>query len=1091
MSVHGPRALAGALLGTFLLALPLASQVTTATLAGIVRGPGGTPVAEATVRAVHVPSGSAYGTTTRGDGSFRILNMRVGGPYRVTVRAIGYAPETQDDISLALGTTTDLAFLLRQQTVTLQTVVVSAGPADLGSSRTGAATRVTREAIAQLPTINRNMNDFARTSPFFSGNSTNSMSFAGVSNRLNNITIDGSFFNNSFGLQGQPGARTGVAAISPEAIDQLQVNIAPYDVRQGNFVGAGVNAVTRSGTNSYAGSVYRIQRDQGLVGTRAGAVPFNPGTFDFGLWGGWASGPIVKDRLFFFANVEDDLLGQPGTIFRANAGGEPVSGNTTRVLASDLQQLSGFLAQNFRYQTGPAGGYEFGTPSRRLLAKLDANLGERHKASLRYTQLDSRTDVTVSSSNALGFAAGRGGNPLDFLSFQNSNYAIGENIRSIVGEWNAQLTDRLSNNLIVGYTTNDESRDFANRTAFPFVDILQQNTAYTSFGLEPFTPLNQLRYNTLQLQNNLTLALGRHELTAGIAGQRYRSENVFFPGSQSVYVYNSLQDFYTDANDYLANPNRTTSPVSLARFQLRYNNVPGLSEPLQPLDVFYGGAYLQDDFRPFDNLRLTIGVRADVPVFRNTGYTNPQANTLTFRDPAGNPAQFRTEKLPDANVLWSPRVGVNWDVTGTRRTVLRGGTGLFTGPPSYVWISNQIGQNGILTGFIQQDNTRAFPFNPNPTHYAPANVTGAPAASYELNFTDPDFRFPQVWRSNVAIDQRLPLGFVGTAEFLYSRDVNGVAYFNANLPAPTAAYAGPDQRPRYTVQRVNPNITGAFVLTNQNVGYNWNWAVSLQRNFVNGLFVTGGYRYGVARNTFEPTSIAAGSWNSNPMPRDPNNPPVGFSGFSPGRRVFGALSFRREYFRVGATTLSLFVDGATQGNGSYTFANDANGDGGANDLLYVPRGIEEMRFQDFTLNNVTYTAAQQAAAWEAYIAQDPYLRRRRGQYAERGAAFLPMVIRADAALAQDIFTTVMGKRHSLQVRLDVFNVGNLLNRDWGVGDRFVNTQPLTNASLDPATGELQYRLRVVNGQLMTTTFQKTANLLDVYRMQLTFRYNFQ
>jgi hypothetical protein len=1081
--------LARTLLVACLALVPAAASaqgVTTSSIAGTVTG-SGAGLASATVRAVHLPSGTAYSTTTRPDGRYTIPGMRIGGPYQVVARAIGFAPATRDSIYLNLGVGADVSIELKAAAVQIQELVVTE-TSDLSSTRTGASTTISREALDRLPTIGRTITDFTRLTPQASGSS-----FAGQDTRYNNITVDGSYFNNSFGLGSQPGARTGVSPLPIDAIDQIQVNIAPYDVRQGNFVGAGVNAVTRSGTNEFSGSFYRIQRDQGLVGTTAGPNTFNPGSFKYGLWGGRIGGPIIKDKLFFFASVEDDKQTSPGTTFQANTGGQPVAGNTTRVLASDLQGLSDYLAKNFGYQTGPFSGYNFSVPSRRYLGKLDFNLDDRNKFSLRYTQLNSSSDQLISGSASLG--NGRRQTATDFLSFQNSNYAILENIKSLVGEWNSQVGSHSSNDLIIGYTTNDESRDYAKRTIFPFVDILQSGSTYTSFGLEPFTPANQLRYKTLQLQDNFTIYGDKHDITFGVTGQKYNSTNVFYPGSQSAYVYNSLADFYADANDYLANPNRTTSPVTLNRFQVRYNNIPGQTQPVQPLEVYYTGAYVQDEWRIAKGLKITGGIRFDIPFFTNTAFANPQADALTFRDETGAAAKYSTGKLPGANVLFSPRFGFNWDVSGDRSTVVRGGSGIFTGSPPYVWISNQIGQNGVITGFNEVTNTTAFPFNPNPDKYKPAAsaITGAPAATYEVDYTAQNYKFPQLWRSNIAIDQRLPWGIVGTGEFLYSKDVNGAYYINANLVAPTATGAGPDTRPIYpggAADRINANITGAYVLKNQSVGYSYNAAASLEKAFDNGFFAKVAYSYGVARNTVDPGSIASGTWTGNAISGDPNNPGRGYSQFSPGKRAFVALSYRREYFKHAATTISVFLDGSTQGNASYAFAGDANRDGATNnDLIYIPKDQSEMRFQQYTVGTTTYTAAQQSQAWDAFIAQDPYLSKRRGQYAERNGFFLPMVWRADVSLVQDLFQNLGGKRNTLQARVDILNATNLINSNWGVGDRLVTTQPLTNPSLN-ASGEIQYRLRAVNGQLINTTFQKSANLADVYRVQLSFRYNF-
>jgi hypothetical protein len=1091
---------AGTVLGYLALALGLtagmaasvaAQGVTTSSIQAIVRNNAGGPVAGARVIAVHLPSGTSYSTTTRADGRATMPGMRIGGPYRVSVAAIGFESQTADDVFLTLGVAGDLSFVMREAVVALEEILVTGAPDPVFSTdRTGAATSITRENLATLPTVTGRIEDFTRLTPQVRG-----ASFAGQDNRLNNITVDGSYFNNSFGLGGQPGDRTGVAPISIEAIEQVQINVAPYDVRQGNFVGAGVNTVTRSGTNEYRGSLYYGFRDKSLTGKEAGDNPFDPGEFKFTKLGASLGGPIIRDKLFFFASYEGDNLTEPGTTFLANAGGEQPGGSITRVLKSDLDGLSTFLQSNFGYATGPYQGYDHKTPATRILAKLDFNLNDRNKISVRYNHLDSDTDVLSSNSSSLGFGNRR--TNTNALNFQNSNYQILENIRSIVGEWNSVLGANLANNLIVGYTFQDESRasrgDF-----FPMVDILEGGLTYTTFGFEPFTPNNELRYKTWQLQNNFTIYGSKHDLTFGLSLERYESENVFFPGSQSAYVYNSLEDFYTDANDFLANPSRTTSPVNLRRFQVRWSNIPGLEKPIQPLEVTYAGIYVQDEFRASNQLKLTFGLRLDRPQFGETGFTNPQANGLTFRDELGQALQFRTEQLPDANILFSPRIGFNWDPTSERRTQVRGGTGVFTGRPAYVWISNQIGANGILTGFERLDNTAARPFHPDPNHYKPTDVTGAPASSYELAFTDPEFRFPQTWRTNIAVDKRLPWDLVGTAEFVYSKDLNGIDYINGNLLAPNATFTGADDRPRWIGgNRINANIDNAIILRNQNESSSWIASASLERNFGN-LFAKAAYSYGEARSIANPGSIAFGSWNNNPHSGNPNAPGLGYSFNSPGHRVFLALSYQKDFFSFGTTSISLFWNRQTIGNTSYTFSGDANGDGGfSNDLLYIPRDQGEMNFQTYTLNAsgsnpaVTFTAAEQAAAWDAYIAQDSYLSAHRGEYVERGAVFLPMVTRADLSLSQDIGREFGGRPNRFAIRLDILNVGNLISGGkWGVSQRMVTNQPLTNPSAD-AQGQLQYRLRSINRELLRPqTFEPTAGLGDVYRIQLGLRYTF-
>ncbi len=1079
------------------------AQVTTGSIRGIVTDTEGNAVTGARVTAVHTPSGTPYVGVTRADGRFQIPGMRVGGPYAVAVQMIGFARQSRDDIMVTLGAAADLEFRLSAVATTLQAVTVTSEGGELSSTRTGAATTVRREALEQLPSISRRLSDFTRLTPQASGSS-----FAGQDNRLNNITVDGAYFNNSFGLGGQPGDRTGVSPISLDAIEAVQVSIAPYDVRQSGFVGAAVNTVTRSGTNEFQGSIYMNKRDEGYVGRDAGTGKFNPGTFTFDQVGFRLGGPILKNKLFFFVSYETDENTSPATNFVANTGGQTVGGNITRVLASDLDALRTYLTNSFNYDPGIYQGYPSATPSKRLTARFDYAFSDRNKFSLRYSTLESDTDVLLSNSSSLGFGTRRSN--LNGLNFIGSNYTIMENINSLIAEWNSLIGDRMSNQMIIGYTEQDESRGSVG-TLFPMVDILQTSTVYTTFGSEPFTPNNELRYNTFQFQNNFTIHAMTHALTFGVSVEKYESENVFFPGSQSAYVYNSLADFYTDANAFLtacgtnqatwSTCSRPSSPVTLRRFQVRWSNIAGQTKPVQPLEVTFSGFYAQDEWKPRSDLTLTYGLRIDMASFGNTGFVNAAANAMTFRDENGDNVQYRTDKLPDATPLISPRLGVNWDVSGNGRTQVRGGTGLFTGKPAYVWISNQIGNNGVLTGFEQQDNTTARPWHPDPNHYKPnpATLTNppTPASSYELNFTDKNFKFPQVWRTNVAIDHRFENGWLATMEYIWGQDVNGVYYINANLPAADAAFTGVDPRPRWVsdkcptvtgtqTNRINCSVTSAVVLKNQNVGRTYDAAISLERSFRNGFFAKGAMAYGTSENTVVPGSIAFGSWNNNQHAGDPNNPGLGSSNNVLGVRSFLVLSHTRDWFGWGNTSASIFIENRNTGNASYTYGGDLNGDGGtSNDLIYVPRDMNEMNFAPIT----GFTSLQQAAAWEAYIAQDPHLRTRRGQYAERGGVIMPQVTRADVSISQDISRLVAGQRNTLQVRLDILNFTNMINSDWGLSKSMVTTSPLIPAT-PLADGRARHTMRVVNGQLVSKTFQKNAGQFDVWQMQLGLRYTF-
>jgi len=1111
----------GAMAATALVAvtgtsLVNAQGVTTGAIVGVVADSQGAVVPGATVTAVHGPSGTVYEGVTQADGRFLLSGVRVGGPYKVSARLTGFNTEIKDAVIVTLGVSTDLDFKLKVAAIAEEVTVIAKTDPVFSTSHTGAATAVLREELASLPTVSGRINDITRLSPQYGGSGT----FGGQDNRMNNITVDGSYFNNSFGLGGQPGDRTNVAPISLEAIEQVQVSVAPYDVRQGNFVGAGVNTVTRSGANTFTGSVYTRYRNESYVGKESAGQVFNPGTFKTTDTGEYVGGPIYRNKLFFFESFEAQSDTRPLNTFTSNPGGAAATGNTTRVLASDLNTLSSFLSTNFKYTTGPFDAISKDTPGKPFLVKADYNLNNKNKITFRYNQLYSSTGVNLSGSSSLGNPSGRGTFSTNFLNFQNSDYSILENIKSGIGEWNSAISNTLTNNFLAGYTTQDESRGELPTQLFPFVDILDNaGVAYTSFGSEPFTPNNELRYHTFQAQDSVTKFTRNSTWVFGAAIEKYHSENVFFPGKQSAYVYNNLNDFYTDANGFLANANRTVSPVSLRRFQVRYMNIPGLDKPTQPLDVWYTSAYGQDEWRPKSNLTVTAGIRMDVAKFGATGFDNPAVDALTFRDQSGNPIQYNTGALPKATPLWSPRVGFNWDVLSNGTTQVRGGTGVFTGKPAYVWISNQIGNTGMLTGLVQVDNTTAFPFNSNPDKYKPATITGAPSASVDLAVTDNNFKFPQTWRTNLAVDRRLPWGLVGTAEYIYNRDVNGMAYINANLPAAQSAFAGIDSRPRWVgttcaaagqvgpcVNRINNavgnQIIENIVLQNQGIGRSWNIATSVSKNLSHGFAFKGGYSYGESRNTIDPGSIASGSYLNNAVVVDPNNPVLALSTNSPSYRVFFAPSYTHQYFGFGATTVAAFfearpnittISSVLSPNTSYIFSADANGDSAANDLIYVPKDQSEMNFRSLTTGGKTFTAADQAAAFDAYINQDPYLKGRRGQYAERNALFMPNVNRVDLSIMQDIFHSIGGAKHTGQIRLDITNFGNLLNHNWGVGQTVVNNKILQSPTAD-AQGRLSYTLATVSTAsgpaLISNTFQSTATIFDVYVMMVSFRYGF-
>lgn len=1077
------------------------AQVTTSELVGrVVDGSGG-PVAGATVEAKHVPSGTVYNTVSNENGRYNIANMRVGGPYTVKVSGAGFNEQTREGIMLALGTAGTANFDM--STAITGEVTVTADDV-FSELKTGSSSNVSNTVVTTLPTISRRVNDFAKLSPHYSGGSFGG-SVAGADNRMNNMTVDGSYLNNSFGLSGQAGERTNVSPISLDAIQEFSISVSPYEVRQGNFVGAGINTVTKSGTNKYSGSAYYNWNNQNYIGTKAGDLTFNRGTSKYKLWGLTFGGPLPffnfgehdkgdpyfisgKDKLFFFGSYEEENTTRPGhNVVACTTGATCQTSSVSRVLQSDLDQLRSFLSNNFGYETGEYQNYGFTIPAKKFLFKTDYNINDSNRLTLRYMQLDSESPTLISSSSSAG--RGRGSTGANFLSFENSNYSIIENIRSFVGEWNTSFGSGAANSLLVGYTTQDESRPQKTKL-FPLVDIYQGGTSYTSFGFEPFTPQNTLKYNSLQIQDNVTFFRGSHTISGGVSFEKYHSMNIFFGQSQSVYTYNSLADFYTDANAYLNGTGPTGVPVS--RFQVRYLNQPGITEPVQPLDVIYVGFYGQDQWRIHDKFTLTYGLRADVPFFGDTGFANSYVDSISFRDGL----KLSTKDLPEANVVWSPRVGFNWSPVS--RLQVRGGTGFFSARPPYVWISNQVGNNGVLTGLISQDNTTAYPFNPDPRAYVPATVTGAPVVGQQsLNFAVPDYKFPQIWRSSISADYKLFWGIIGGAEYINTRERNGTAYMNANLANPNANFAGPDARPYWTPTgaRVNAGVVEAFTIFNQNIGRSYNLAFTLEKPTSNGLYFKGGYAFGSAKNAVDAGSTAFTSFANNQIIGDPNKPELGYSNNRSGNRVFAAASYHIDYFKFGGTTVSAFWESQNQSVASYRYSNDMNTDGYSNDLMYIPRDASETIF----VQQGVFTPAQQSAAWEAFIAQDAYLSSRRGEYAYRNGVLYPMKHNLDFSVTQEVHFNFWKARHRFQFRADILNFGNLLNKNWG-GGTFVNApftsssgsnfiQPLAYAGRN-AQNQPTFRMNLINGQLPTTTYSARSSLADVYRIQLGVKYSF-
>lgn len=1094
------------------------AQVTTSTISGLVSDKSGEPLIGATVVAVHTPTNTRYGTATKATGRYTLPAVRVGGPYTVTVSYTGYESVSQEGIYASLGTAANVDFNMETSGTTLDEVTVVARKNDIFSTdRTGAATTFDRQQLATIPTTGaRSINSITKYNP-----NGNGSSFGGQDSRMNNFTIDGSVFNNGFGLgtDAQAGGRTGSTAISLDAIEELQVNVAPFDVRQSGFVGTGMNAVTRSGKNEFFGTVFgnfRKSDDSGIFnGTKIGDVKPTIGAFDEKVFGASIGGPIIKNKLFFFANYERQRQTTPATTWVADGSPLDAGGsNVTRVLASDLDALSAYLFDKYRYETGPYENYDNKTESDKFLVRLDFNVNDKNKLTLRYTHHNSLSDQLVSNSNSAGFGNRR--TLQSAMSYQNSGYLIGDNTRSFVAELNTQVNNSISNTFSAGYDFQDEDRQYKG-ALFPTVDILKDNATYISFGFDPFTPDNKLSYGTLHFTDNVSIYKNKHTITLGANFEGYKSDNLFFPASNGVYVFDSLAQFYAASEFGLNNPNVDTSAIKYNRFQYRYSALPGAAEPLQTMKVNRFDLYAQDEYQVNKRIKLTYGLRAGIIVFDNTGLSNATVDGQNYVDENGNLGyKVQTGALPDPKILWEPRVGLNWDVFGNKKTQVRGGTGIFTGRPPYVWVSNTIGNNGVLTGFIDNPGNKTLQnkFTPQTSIFIP-DVPTLPS-TFDIAATDNSYKFPQVWKTNLGIDQKLPYGLIGSLEFMYNRNVNAVRYFDANLEPANRNFTGPDTRPRFPASgltsgqsnavRINDNVSRAAVMTTTNEG--WYGAATLKIEYPNkkGLYGMFAHTVSQAKDLMSAGSIASGSWTGVRTVRGNNSLDLSFADQDAPGRTVGLLGYRFEYGGDfgGATAITLGYVGERRGfNGnisssrfSYYIAGDMNGDGVSNnDLLFVPNNANELTFAPITSGATTlFTADQQKEAFEAFIEQDEYLSTRRGQYSERNGVLFPVLHRFDLSVTQEFSIKVGGKRNTIQLRADILNAANLINNEWGLGNNFVTDRPLTFAGVD-ANGVPSYRMatqKLADGStvLLRDSFVKSKTQFDTWVAQFGIRYNF-
>jgi hypothetical protein len=1000
------------------------AQVTTSSMSGVVKDDKGQPLVGATVILRNASTGARFTVTTRTGGIFDINNLPPGGPYSVKVSYVGFTDFNREDINIPLGEKFDLQTTLSPANTELQVVTVSAARRG-ATEKTGASTNISNRMVQNIPNITRNLTNLTRVTP-----QQNDNGFAGMNKRYNNITIDGSLFNNNFGRSGDgmiPGGA--VSAISVDAVDQVQVNIAPYDVRQAGFIGAGINAVTRRGTNNWYGTAYAYYRNQNFTGKKVLGTEIDNPNRSNKTFGGSIGGPIIKDKLFFFVNYEMEERTQPGQTFVAKNSPSDAGPNVTAVLKSDLDQLRDHLMKTYKYDPGIYQGYDFKTENQKFLARIDWNITSKHRISLRYSQSNTDDDDQINSTSVTGVSANRinnsrRGGTTGGMAYNGSNFKNNVKIWSGVAEVNSNFSNIISNQLIASYTDNQLKR-VPNSTA-AFVDIMRDpNNVYISFGTDLFSYRNEISDKALNIADNVTINLGKHTITAGVSYEYLKFANSFTSaGGPSYYRYNSLSDFLSNA--------------APAVFAVAYdpNNRLGIKVPEATFAQW--GFYAQDAWTVSSKFKLTYGVRFDKPSYPYDPPRNPALEALTFKDPDANNEQFDVSKWPDAKVLISPRVGFSYDVDGDKQTIVRGGTGLFTGRIPFIWLVNQVGDNGVIRA-IYQASSGDLPsrkYDPDRTAYIPENPppvgTSIPNNS-SFSAIAKDFKMPQVWRSNLAIDKKFANNYTFTLEALYTKFVNNAYFRNANLGAQTGTVPLPIPRPLFA-SRLNAPVTQMIVLDNTNKGYSLALTAGVQKSFSKNWEAGIAYTYTLAQEAAIGSSDQSGSgWSTNNISVNPNVPELGQSNYAVPHRIVAHGSYRFEYNQKKlATTIGFFYAAQPQERYTYRYGADINGDGQSNDMLYIPKDPSEITFVDnFRAGGKKYTPKQQSDAFFAFIENDKYLRKHKGQVIEKYGALLPWNHSLDLRVMQDVVFRTGTKKHTVQFSVDVINLLNLINSDWG------------------------------------------------------------
>jgi hypothetical protein len=1061
-----------------LLAAPflMNAQVTTSRITGTVRDNTNKPLEGATVKVTNVPTGTLKVTSSGKEGRFDVPNLDPGGPYTVEVTFVGQTITKKTDVFLQLGNTEILDFVAVGKATELENIIVTAAKTTR-TVKSGTSSNFNQRIIASVPNISRNISNITTLTPQAGGGN----SFGGRDGRYNNVQIDGANLNNNFGLSSSllPGGT--IQPISLDAIDEISINVSPFDVRQGNFTGAGVSATTRRGTNTLTGSVYGFYRNQSYQGTKAAGQKIPPlVTASSKIVGARIGGAIIKNKLFFFVSAEKEDRDAPGIVWKATRPGTTADANTSRTLATDLDAVKNFLKTNYNYETGP---YEnlgnFKTANKKILGRLDWNISSKHTASFKYNYSKTDDDQLLNGTSAPNprSASNRWSN--NSMSYESSNYANTNLLSSYAFELKSNFNSKFSNQLVGTYTNANDPKRSTNSSIFPFIDIKKGGDSYISAGYELFSYGNDVQNNTLTINENLTYNAGKHIITGGASYEKIYVKNQFLRYGTSYYRYDSLNQFLNNQ--------------APSAFALTYPYAG--QKPYVELDFAQVSLYGQDEIQVTDRFKVTAGLRVDRPIFQNSLTANPSISALTFGDLAGNPMKLDVGQWPKERYYFSPRLGFNWDVEGDKNLILRGGLGVFTGRFPFVWFTNQPSNSGVIQNTVEvTTGLSGYRFDPDPNKYL-SNFPSAPGvvAPGSIAVVDKNFKMPQVFRISAAADKKLANDWTLTVEAIYNKDINALMQYNANQKNPIGSTYGPEVRPLFgntnALRRYNSAISEAMVLTNTSKGGAGIFTVQLAKRFNKNWDFSVAYTHTESFDlSGNPGSQASSAWSNIPSVRGNNNLDLSYSDYGTPNRLLAYATYKINWAKYLATSFSLVYTGYEQGRFGYRYSNDYNQDGITSDLIYVPKNASEITF----VQNGAFTPQQQSDAFFAYIAQDKYLSKKQGQTVDRNGAKFPWFSNLDFRVLQDILPLTKHRSYGLQISLDIENFTNMLNSDWGVSKRttYGNGAILAVVAAPTATTAATYRMNLVSGALPTSTFTSNITSFDTYRMNLGLRLNF-